>query len=246
MVILGVLTVLWREALVFRRKFWTYLSSGLVGPLLYLTAFGWGLGRGIRIEGIPYLQFVVPGIIALASMNNSFSSVAVPLNLSRLYVKTYEEFLIAPLGIHLLVFGKVLAGCGRGLFAACTVLIVILLFGVPVSIGPLFWLSVFLNSFIFATIGFIAGILIKSHDNLSQFTTLVVTPMSFLCNTFFSLQALPRWIACLIKVLPLTHASLTIRAAAVGQPFPWPSLFVMLIYSLVLYMLALVVAQRVE
>jgi len=243
---LGVLTVLWREWLVFRRKFWTHFSSGLVGPLLYLTAFGWGLGRGIRVEGGSYLEFVVPGIIALTSMSNSFSSVAIPLNLSRLYVKTYDEFLIAPLKMSWLVLGKVLAGCGRGLFSVAVVLMVALLFGVRLNMSGLFWLSIVLNSFMFASIGFVMGVVITSHESMSQFMSLVILPMSFLCSTFFSLQALPRWMGYLIEVLPLTHASMTIRAAALGQPFPWLSLLIMLAYSLLLYTLALIVALRVE
>ena len=66
-------TILWADLMIMRRRMTRYLVTTLVSPILYLFAFGWGLGRDISIEGASYLDFVIPGIIALTAMNSSSS-----------------------------------------------------------------------------------------------------------------------------------------------------------------------------
>ena len=65
-------TVFWRDWLVLRQRMKTFIFSRMVTPILYLVAFGWGLGRNVQVEGGSYLDFIVPGILALNSMNISF------------------------------------------------------------------------------------------------------------------------------------------------------------------------------
>ena len=76
-----VFAVLWREFIFFKRRFWKITTSAIMTPLLYLIAFGWGLGKDIVIEGATYMHFVMPGIIALSTMNTSFNAVAIRLSL---------------------------------------------------------------------------------------------------------------------------------------------------------------------
>jgi ABC-2 type transport system permease protein len=77
--------IFWKELLLIRKKPWRFLASSLVMPVLYLVTFGWGLGRGMGADGGAYLAFVLPGILALSAMNNSFTPVSTSLNISRLY-----------------------------------------------------------------------------------------------------------------------------------------------------------------
>jgi len=89
--------VFWRDWLVLRRRMIRFILSRMIAPVLYLIAFGWGLGKNIRLEHGNYLDYIVPGIIALNSMNISFNAVGSPLNISRLYHKNLEEYIVAPI-----------------------------------------------------------------------------------------------------------------------------------------------------
>jgi len=73
-------TIVWSDMMMLRRRFAKYLLTTLLSPLLYLMAFGWGLGRGMSVNGSDYLEFVVPGIIALTAMTTSFNGAGTRLN----------------------------------------------------------------------------------------------------------------------------------------------------------------------
>ncbi|MGB9802974.1 ABC transporter permease [Desulfofundulus sp.] len=239
-------TVLWREMVVFRRTFVKFFASRLVSPLLYLVAFGWGLGRGIKMNGGNYLEFVVPGIIALSAMNTSFNAVGVSLNMSRLYHKTLEEYLIAPISAGAFVLGKVLAGTVRGLVASLIILALAFVFGAHLVINGWFILVVVLTCFLFAALGLVAAMTINSHEDMSNFATFVILPMSFLCGTFFSPDRLPRAIVYIIEALPLTHSSYALRALARGGGLMSLSLAVLAAYAVVLFLAGVVVVKKVR
>ncbi|MDK2820259.1 MAG: type transport system permease protein [Clostridia bacterium] len=239
-------TVLWREMIVLKRTFYKFLASRLVSPLLYLVAFGWGLGRGIRINGGNYMEFVVPGIIALSAMNTSFNAIGISLNISRLYHKTIEEYLIAPLSAGSFVLGNVLAGTVRGLIASLIILGLAFLFGAKLVLNHWFFLVIILTCFIFASLGVVAAMTINSHEDMSNFSTFVILPMSFLSGTFFLPEYLPQGVAYLIKALPLTHASYALRALAQGQGLLPISLAVLGAYAVLLFIAAVVVVKKVR
>jgi ABC-type multidrug transport system permease subunit len=101
-------TVFWRDWRVLNRRMGKFLLSRMITPVLYLITFGWGLGRGLQVGGSSYLEFLIPGIMALNAMNISFNAVGSSLNIGRLYHKTLEEYLIAPISSFSYVMGKVL------------------------------------------------------------------------------------------------------------------------------------------
>lgn len=239
-------TVFWREMVVFRRTFIKFFASRLVSPLLYLVAFGWGLGRGLSMDGGSYLEFVVPGIVALSAMNTSFNAVGVSLNMSRLYHKTLEEYLIAPISASAFVLGKVLGGTVRGLVASLIILGLAFLFGAHLVVNGWFLLVVFLTCFLFAALGVVAAMTINSHEDMANFSTFVILPMSFLCGTFFSPDRLPKAAAYIIEVLPLTHASYALRILARGGPVPLFSLAVLLGYTIILFLASVAVVKRIR
>lgn len=239
-------TVFWREMVVLKRTFLKFFASRLVSPLLYLVAFGWGLGRGIKMDGGSYLEFVVPGIVALSAMTTSFNAVGTSLNMSRLYHKTLEEYLIAPISPGAFVLGKVLAGTVRGLIASLIILGLAFLFGARLYAGGWFFLLTLLNCFLFSALGVIAAMTINSHEDMANFNTFIILPMSFLCGTFFSPGHLPAAVALLIELLPLTHVSYALRAVGGGGGVPPLSLAVVAGYAVVLYTAAVMVMQRVR
>jgi len=226
-------TVFWREWLVLRRRIGRFILSRMVSPVLYLVAFGWGLGRSIQVNQGSYLDFIVPGIIALNSMNISFISVGSPLNMSRLYHKTLEEYLIAPISSVAFVIGKVAAGALRGLISSLLIIVLAYAFGAHLIINVWFFLALVLNCLVFASMALVAAMTMDSHEDMANFNTYVLLPMSFLCATFFVPDHLPVGLNWIIQILPLTHASVALRAIATSGAVPVFSLVIMLGYIIV-------------
>ena len=146
-------TVFWRDWIVLRRRLKKYILSRMVSPLMFLIAFGWGLGRSIDVGGGSYIDFLVPGLLAMNSMNISFNSI-IPVHAERIYHKSLEEYLIAPIRPDAYVIGKVAGAVLRGLISSAIIIGLSYLFGAHFSVTPLFLLVLTLNCAIFAEIGF--------------------------------------------------------------------------------------------
>lgn len=246
MMLQDVATVFWRDWIVLRRQMTRFIFSRMVAPILYLVAFGWGVGRSVQVSQGNYLDYIVPGILALNSMNISFSSVASPLNMSRLYHKTLEEYLVAPISSLSFVMGKVLAGTLRGLISSVIIILLGFVFGADFTIGPLFVAVLLANCLIFSSLGFVAAMLINSHEEMGQFNTYVLLPMSFLCATFFSIDKLPVVLRWIIELLPLTHTSQALRALCSGGAVAAGSWTILLGYIIVLLGLCLWTMKKVR
>lgn len=233
----GVWAIFYREMLILRSRLGRQLANYAISPLLYIIAFGWGMGRGVTMEGVDYLAYMLPGLMALSSMSRSFS-ISSEINIARFYWHTFEEFQTAPIAPWSIVLGEVLGGIVRGFLAAAVVACLALISGVSLHFGLGLLLGVFMNCFMFASAAVWAAMVVRSHADQSNLTGFVITPMSFLCGTFFSLDKLPSWASATIETLPLTHASNFIRASALEQPTPWLSLAVMSAYSCVFFLMA--------
>ncbi len=239
-----VFTILWREFVFFKRRLFNITTAAIINPLLYVIAFGWGLGSDIQIEGTTYMHFVIPGIIALTTMNTSFSAVSTRLNISRLYEKSFEYYLTSPVNMKLLALGHILAGAFRGMYASALVLIISYIFKIYIPINFHFILICFLSSFLFSAFGYGAALSINSHYDMSRFSTFVMTPMSFLCGTFFSLNKLPLWMKNFIDILPLTHSTNALRDIAIKGNFNHNSIIVLIIYSIIFYIYGVAISYR--
>jgi ABC-type multidrug transport system permease subunit len=222
----------YKDLLLLKERFSKFASSALVGPLLYLGAFGWGLGRRLQMDGLSYLDFVVPGIVAITAMTGSFSGVAINLNMSRLYLKTFDAYRTSPVHPVSIVVGYTLAGIFRGLVSSLGVLLAGLLFGAHLQLKVGFFLALLLSTTVFSAFGVFAALFVSSHEDLSLFNTFVIFPMSFLCGTFFSTSGLPILLREGIYLLPLTHSSLLLRSLALGHSFLYWSVLVLAAYAL--------------
>ncbi len=230
--------VYYREALLMRRRGPKMLATMCVSPLLYLLAFGWGLGDLASHAGVPYLQFLVPGLAAMSSMTQAWS-VAGEINVARFYWRIFDEIQSAPVAPGGYVLGEVLAGMTRGLLASALTVLLGALFGVHPWCGPAFWLALMLNSFFFASLAVGLAMLIKSHADQAMLTSFVITPMAFLGGTFFPVERLPDWAQGLLLCLPLTHASRAARAAATGAELPLTSLALLVAAGIGAFLLAM-------
>jgi len=151
--------------------------------------------------------------------------------MARLYHRTFEEYLIAPIGPASFVIGKILAGALRGLLSCAVILVLAYFFGASLHMSLGFFLVLGLTCLLFGAMGLIAAMLINSHEDMANFGTYFLLPMSFLCATFFSADTLPHAIRLVIEILPLTHAVYALRMLAAGGVLPWLSLAVLMFYT---------------
>ncbi len=211
--IYGFLGILWLEFTLFKKKIIATTLGSLVSPVLYLIAFGWGLGNGMVVEGKNYLSFIIPGIVALTTMMVSFNNTANSINISRLYSKTFEEFMVAPISMYVYTAGKIVAGALYGVYSGLLIVVLVIITGNGEAVlSPFFLYIMILNCLVFSAGGFIVGLLIKSHGDMAKFSNFVITPMAFLCGTFFSINKIPEVVKIIIQLLPLTHTSLALRS----------------------------------
>lgn len=239
-----IVTVLWREYLFFKRRIVRITSSAIMSPILYLIAFGWGLGRDVVVEGSTYMHFIIPGIIAITTMNTGFNAVSSRIITSKLYERSFEYYLTSPISMPLMSLGYILSGALRGIYAAVLIVAVSLLFGVKINIDLYFIIICFLNSFVFSALGYAAALSVESHYDMGRFNTFIMTPMSFLCGTFFSLENLPGVIKAVIGILPLSHASVSLRSIVLKGDFYYNSIAVLLIYAVLLYLVGVKMSYR--
>lgn len=237
--------IILREIIIFRRKYIKQLLSFAVSPLLFLVTFGWGFGNEVKVEGIPYIYFILPGIIAMASMRQSFA-LSSEINISRFYWKTFDEIQSTPISNLSYTAGEVISGMMRGCLAAVIVMILALIFRVSLSINGLFFAALLLNTFIFSSMAVITSMIVKTHAEQGMLNNFLITPMAFLCGTFFSMQHYPLWVRRLISCLPLTHVSATIRAALLNQKFPYASLLYMAVFGVFVFIMAVKVIKNTK
>jgi len=234
-----------RELLILRKKFFRQMASMSVGPVLYLIAFGLGMGRDVKVQDRSYLEFLIPGLVAMNSMIQAFA-IASEINIARFYWRIFEEFQAAPIRNIAYVTGEVLAGITRAFLSVGIIIVIGVLSGIILSYGPVFWLAVFLNGFFFASLAVCLAMLVKSHADQALLTNFFITPMAFLGGTFFPLDRMPPWVQTCLHFLPLTHAAKAIRSAAFGAPPEVFSILLLACMGLVLFILAFLCVNRAK
>ncbi|HBL13184.1 MAG TPA: ABC transporter permease [Cyanobacteria bacterium UBA11162] len=240
------LTVFWGEWLKLRVRIVQVAATGLVSPLIYILGFGLGLGSALDAAmkpaaGANYLEFILPGMVALSSMTISFGGTTFSLCGERLYSKTFEETLLMPVHPLSLYLGKMLAGILRGMMTSASVILIAILFTGKVwsFLNPLFGLLLILNCAVFAGLGVIVGLNVKSIESVGLYNNFLIVPMSFLGATFFDPKTLPLALKAIVYLLPLSYTSTGLRAAAYLplSEFPWYSIPILLIVAIALAVL---------
>lgn len=211
---MGIITILWEKWVEFRRDFYKITLAAMVAPLMYLVVFG--LGIQTTSHGEPYLNFLIPGVVALTTMNGSFNAIAQNLNVQRLYEKAFDQIMISPTPLWQFVVGQIVGGSIRGLYAGC----IILLLTMPIGTGLVFngfsFLVMFLNGAVFSAVGVVVSFLAKNHADVPRFSNYIIMPMAYLCNTFFSTERMPQGLREFVSALPLSQTSGMLRSIAAG------------------------------
>jgi ABC-type multidrug transport system permease subunit len=227
--------IIWEELVYWRSKFWLYLVTYMLSPLIFLLSFGFGAGQRLRLVmpgGMSYLEFLVPGVIALALFNNGVTSVTVRMFYTRLHYYSFEAYRVAPVGTFSLWLGYTLAGMLRGLLAGLVVLGMVLLLVPSLHLSWGFFGSMVLASFCFGSLGVLIGLLLRSFDDQALASEFFLVPMTFLSGTLIPVERLPGLIQKLVWLFPLTPAAQLLRATLAGAGFPWESAVLVVAWTL--------------
>ncbi|VVB57552.1 ABC-2 type transporter [uncultured archaeon] len=209
----GVLAVWWREVVVYTREKERAISS-VVTPLIWLFAFGAGLGASISVAGLNYQSFIFPGILA---MNVLFTSMFYGMYVvwdKKLDV--LKEILIAPQPRWVAFSGKVLGGLTICAIQATILMAVGALF-MGIEITPLSYLSALAGALLFgmgsASLGLFIGAKLNSPDSFSLVMSFVMWPLFLTSGALYPIEHLPAYLQVLVHVNPMAYGVDLVRGA---------------------------------
>jgi ABC-2 type transport system permease protein len=168
------------------------IASPVISTVLYFIVFGSAIGSRIQaIDSVPYGAFIVPGLIMLTVLGQSISNASFGIYFPR-FTGTIYEILSAPLSFIEIVIGYVGAAASKSVIIGTVVLITAAFF-VPLHIAHPFWMAFFLimTSVTFSLLGFIIGIWADGFEKLQLIPLLIITPLTFLGGSFYSIKMLP-------------------------------------------------------
>lgn len=170
----------------------TFLPS-VVTSVLYFLVFGTIIGGRIGdFNGVPYIQFIVPGLVMLSVITNAFTNVATTFFQAKFFSRNIDEILVSPTPPWVIIAGFVAGGVVRGVIIGFLVLSVSLFFAVPPVTHPfVILLFLLLSSTVFALGGLVNGIYAKNFDGITIVPTFVLTPLVYLGGVFYSAASLP-------------------------------------------------------
>lgn len=215
-------TIWVRDAKVFSKYVRGALLPTFLDPLFYLFAIGFGLGAYVaRINGIPYREFLAPGLIASACLwSASFETtynVYFRMNEERLY----DAVLATPVEVQDLVAGDVVWSATRATLFGTVFLIVVAAFGLVGSLWALLIPPfVFIGGLCFSALGYAFTSLVTRVESYAYYFTLGVTPMFLFSGIFFPFTDLPQWVEVVAWFSPLFHLVEITRGLATG-PVAW-------------------------
>jgi len=189
---LGVSAIFIYEMKRFFRTVFQSIISPVVSTILYFIVFGSAIGGRIQqIDGVPYGSYIVPGLIMLSLLTQSISNASFGIFFPK-FSGTMYEYLSAPVSAMEMVLGFVGAAAAKSLFIGLIILATSALF-VPVSILHPFWMLLFLvlTAVTFSLFGFIIGLWADGFEKLQIIPLLIITPLTFLGGSFYSIKVLP-------------------------------------------------------
>lgn len=214
---IGLYTLIRREIERILRISIQTFAAPLISATLFIFIFGYVLGSRIsEIQGIPYMQFVFPGILLMNILSSAFEHTTSAVYFGR-WIKSIQELLVAPFSYIEMVLGYVLAAVLRSLLIGSAILVIGLLFGaVQITHAWLFILYAVCIATIFALIGILVGLWAKSFEQLGLLNVFVIMPLSFLGGMFYSLEFLSDTVRAITTANPIFYFIDGMRYATVG------------------------------
>jgi ABC-2 type transport system permease protein len=187
-------TILLKEVRRFTRIWIQTLLPPAIMMTLYFVIFGDLVGSRIgNMGGFNYMQYIVPGLIMMAVITNSYSNV-VSSFYSAKFQRSIEELLVSPVPNHIILLGYVLGGMIRGMMVGVIVTLLSLFF-THISIHHILVViyTVIMTAALFSLGGFINAVYAKSFDDISIVPTFILTPLTYLGGVFYSIDMLPEF-----------------------------------------------------
>jgi lipooligosaccharide transport system permease protein len=202
------------------RTFWKATTfSSVLEPIIYLLAFGVGLGSTIvtEVDGLEYVEFVATGMVATAVIFSSALPAMFGTFVKHRFQRTYDAILAAPVDVEELVTAEMLWIGVRSGFYGCFPLLVGMAFGLDPAPGMLLVpLFAFVTALGFAAFGIAVAATVAKIDQFSYVTTLCVTPLFLVAGTFFPIDQLPEGLQIVAQVNPLHQLVELVRHACFG------------------------------
>jgi ABC-2 type transport system permease protein len=218
-----------------------------VTATLYFVIFGSLIGKRVgSMGGFDYMQYIAPGLIMMAVIQNSYANV-VSSFFGAKFGKHIEEMLVSPLPSWVIVSGYVAGGVVRGLLVGTGVSIVSLLFAHLHVQHPLVVIAaVLLTSITFSLGGFLNALFAKNFDQVNWIPTFVLTPLTYFGGVFYSVSLLPSWAQTLSFVNPVLHMVNAFRYGFLGQSDVnvWVAFTLMIAAAIALFATAVTLMER--
>jgi len=210
-------TIVTKEIRRYSRIWVQTLIPPVITMTLYFVIFGNLIGRRIgEMDGFDYMAYIVPGLIMMAVITNSYSNVVSSFYSSK-FQNYIQEILVSPMPNVLILLGFVLGGVSRGLLIGFIVTMVSMLFTDLHIQHPLVMISiVFLTSVVFSLGGLINAIFAKSFDDISIIPTFVLVPLTYLGGVFYSINLLPEFWRNLSMANPILYMVNAFRYGILG------------------------------
>ena len=210
-------TILIKEVLRFMRIWLQTVVPPMITAVLYFVIFGNLIGSQLgNIDGVSYTEYIVPGLILMAVISNSYANVVSSVYGSKFH-RHIEEMLISPVPNYIIVLGFIAGGVARGLTVGIAVSIVSAYFADLAVHDMLVVLAVaVLTATLFSLGGFINGIFAKSFDDISVIPTFVLTPLTYLGGIFYSIKMLPEFWQHVSEFNPILYMVNAFRYGVLG------------------------------
>ena len=238
-------TIATKEILRFSRIWIQTVIPPVITTALYFVIFGNLIGPRIgKMDGFDYMEFIIPGLIMMAVITNSYSNVVSSFYGSK-FQRHIEEMLISPTPNYIILIGFVTGGVARGLVVGIAVTLVSQVFH-PLNIHSL-WIMlsmILLTAILFSLAGLINGVYAKSFDDISIIPTFVLTPLTYLGGIFYSISMLPEFWQTLSLANPILYMVNAFRYGFLGvsdinlsTSYVIIIAFIVLLYTFSLYLL---------
>jgi len=234
-----------KEILRFGRIWIQTVLPPMITTALYFVVFGNLIGPRIgEMDGFDYMEFIIPGLIMMTVITNSYANVVSSFYGSK-FQRHIEEMLISPVPNYIILLGFVTGGVARGLIVGVAVTLVSLVFH-PLNIYSL-WVMfsmIILTAILFSLAGLINGVFAKSFDDISIIPTFVLTPLTYLGGIFYSISMLPEFWQNMSLANPILYMINAFRYGFLGVSdisitvsYGISIGFIVLLYSFSIYLL---------
>ena len=202
----GAYTLYLKETLRFLSVFGQTIVGPIITSILFLLVISLALGDDRpSVLGVPFIQFLAPGLIAMQIVQQAFSHSSSSLLMGKI-MGNIVDLIGAPLSASEVTLAVILASVTRALMiSAISIIIFSLVIEIKIQNYIIFFTYLFLSSFIMGAVGFITGLWADKFDHMATATNFIIVPLSFLSGTFYSVERLPNYLNTLSQFNPFFH-----------------------------------------